>query len=119
MKHLSLERKYCKFTSNFRRNSFVIKILCNFSCFEPDDRLEKVLYDAKIKEINESRDKRGRSINEYLVHFQGWSNSWDRRVSGDFILKDTVENRNLQKELAEKSQLQLGAYLYRKERKKR
>lgn len=35
------------------------------------------------------------------------------------MLKDTPENRQLQKDLAEKSQLHLGAYLYRKERKKR
>jgi male-specific lethal 3 len=40
-------------------------------------------------------------------------------VCEDFILKDTPENRKLQRELAEKKQLQLGAYLYRKERKKR
>lgn len=49
----------------------------------------------------------------------GWSSSWDRRVPADFVLKDSEENRNLQKHLAEKSQLQLGTYLYRKERKKR
>lgn len=35
------------------------------------------------------------------------------------MLKDNTENRKLQRNLAEKSQLQLGAYLYRKERKKR
>lgn len=34
-------------------------------------------------------------------------------------MKDTDKNRQLQRELAEKSQLQIGAYLYRKERKKR
>lgn len=40
-------------------------------------------------------------------------------MSEDFLLKDSPENRKLQRDLAEKSQLQLGAYLYRKERKKR
>lgn len=56
---------------------------------------------------------------EYLIHFQGWNSSWDRCVSEDFVLKDTEENRKLQKDLADKAQLQLGAYLYRRERKKR
>jgi male-specific lethal 3 len=77
------------------------------------------LYDAKIREVTEGKDKKGKKIFEYLVHFQGWNNSWDRRVAEDFLLKDNPENRKLQRELAEKSQLQLGAYLYRKERKKR
>lgn len=40
-------------------------------------------------------------------------------MSEDFLLKDNAANRKLQQDLAEKSQLQLGAYLYRKERKKR
>ncbi|CAH1987097.1 unnamed protein product [Acanthoscelides obtectus] len=48
----------------------------------------------------------------------GWNSSWDRCVDEEFVLKDTPENRQLQKDLAEKSQLQLGAYLYRRERKK-
>lgn len=74
----------------------------------------------------------------YSNHFQGWNSSWDRCVSEDFVLKDTPENRQLQKDLADKAQLQLfvcfviclyfifndlfiyrGAYLYRRERKKR
>jgi male-specific lethal 3 len=45
--------------------------------------------------------------------------SWDRTVASEKVLKDNAENRKLQRDLAEKSQLQLGAYLYRKERKKR
>jgi male-specific lethal 3 len=40
-------------------------------------------------------------------------------VGEEFVLKDNLANRKLQRDLAEKSQLQLGAYLYRKERKKR
>lgn len=78
-----------------------------------------MLYDAKIREVNEGKDKKGKKCFEYLVHFQGWNSSWDRRVAEDFLLKDSPANRKLQRELAEKSQLQLGAYLYRKERKKR
>lgn len=66
-----------------------------------------------------NKDPRGRKSVEYLIHFQGWNSSWDRCVSEDFVLKDTPENRQLQKDLADKAQLQLGAYLYRRERKKR
>lgn len=61
------------------------------------------------------KDERGRKTVEYLIHFQGWNSSWDRLVSEDFVLKDTDENRQLQKDLAAKARLQLGAYLYRKE----
>lgn len=64
----------------------------------------KVLYDSKVLSIVEGK-KGGRR--EYLIHFQGWSSTWDRRVTEDFLLKDTDENRLLQKELAEKAQLQL------------
>ena len=70
-----------------------------------------MLYDAKIRDVNEGKDKKGKKCFEYLIHFQGWNNSWDRRVSEDFLLKDNPENRKLQRDLAEKSQLQLGAYL--------
>lgn len=77
------------------------------------------MYDAKIRDVAEGKDKKGKKCFEYLVHFQGWNSGWDRKVSEDFLLKDSAENRKLQRDLAEKSQLQLGAYLYRKERKKR
>ncbi|XP_075984432.1 male-specific lethal 3 isoform X2 [Anticarsia gemmatalis] len=87
-------------------------------CYEPDPTKAKVLYDSKVLEVIEGKDKRGRRTVEYLIHFQGWNSSWDRCVSEDFVLKDTEENRQLQRDLAEKSQLQLGAYLYRRERKK-
>ncbi|KAL5291516.1 MSL3 family protein [Megaselia abdita] len=87
-------------------------------CYEPDQSKAKVLYDSKVLGIYEARDKRGRKTLQYKIHFQGWNSSWDRKVSQDYILKDTKENRQLQKELAEKAQLQLAAYLYRKERKR-
>ncbi|EAT38007.1 AAEL010054-PA, partial [Aedes aegypti] len=87
-------------------------------CYEPDPTKAKVLYDSKVLEVSEGKDKRGRKVIEYLIHFQGWNSSWDRKVGEDFILKDTEENRQLQKSLAEKSQLHQGTYLYRKERKK-
>lgn len=61
----------------------------------------------QVLEVIETKDKRGRRTVEYLIHFQGWNSSWDRCVSEDFVLKDTEENRQLQRDLAEKSQLQL------------
>lgn len=57
--------------------------------------------------IIEGKEKRTKKVIEYLIHFQGWNSSWDRRVNEDFVLKDTDENRQLQKDLAEKSQLQM------------
>lgn len=41
----------------------------------------------------------------YELVFQGWNSTWDRYVTDEFILKDTEENRKLQKELAEEAQL--------------
>jgi len=35
----------------------------------------------------------------YLVHFQGWSSTWDRYVTDEFLLKTTEDNRALQKKL--------------------
>ncbi|XP_013109682.2 protein male-specific lethal-3 isoform X2 [Stomoxys calcitrans] len=86
-------------------------------CYEPDKSKAKVLYDSKILGTYETKDKRGRKHIQYKIHFQGWSSSWDRKVNADYVLKDTEENRQLQRDLAEKAQLQLGAYLYRKEHK--
>ncbi|KAF5279553.1 hypothetical protein FQR65_LT03375 [Abscondita terminalis] len=87
-------------------------------CYEPDPTKAKVLYDSKVLDVVITKDHRGRKNVEYLIHFQGWNSSWDRCVREEYVLKDTAENRQLQKDLAEKSQLQIGAYLYRKERKK-
>ena len=88
-------------------------------------------------EVIVNKDQRGRKAIEYLIHFQvptfisfnmlifdyqyvmprilcshelyfkGWNSSWDRCVSEDYVLKDTDENRQLQRDLAEKAQLQL------------
>ncbi|KAL0132593.1 hypothetical protein PUN28_000389 [Cardiocondyla obscurior] len=88
-------------------------------CYEPDPTKAKVLYDSKVLDVIVNKDQRGRKAVEYLIHFQGWNSSWDRCVTEEYVLKDTEENRQLQRDLAEKAQLQLGAYLYRRERKKR
>lgn len=36
---------------------------------------------------------------------QGWNSTWDRYVTDEYVLKDTEENRKLQKKLAEEAQL--------------
>lgn len=40
-------------------------------CYEPDVTKAKVLYDSKVVEIVEEKDRKGRRSVEYLIHFQG------------------------------------------------
>uniref|UniRef100_A0A8B9FYB0 MSL complex subunit 3 n=1 Tax=Amazona collaria TaxID=241587 RepID=A0A8B9FYB0_9PSIT len=84
-------------------------------CFEPDPTKAKVLYDAKIVDIIVGKDEKGRKIPEYLIHFNGWNRSWDRWAAEDHVLRDTDENRRLQRKLARKA----VARMRRKGRKKR
>lgn len=65
------------------------------------------VFPLQVLGVVETKDKRGKKIIQYMIHFQGWNSSWDRRVNSDFVLKDTEENRQLQRDLAEKAQLQL------------
>ncbi|XP_075226265.1 male-specific lethal 3 isoform X2 [Lycorma delicatula] len=94
-------------------------------CYEPDPAKTKVLYDSKVLEINVNKDENGKKFLEFLIHFQGWNPTWDRFVTEDYVLKDTAENRQLQKELAEKAQLTTavkfcrGGNLYKRDRQKR
>ncbi|XP_002734953.1 MSL complex subunit 3-like [Saccoglossus kowalevskii] len=75
-------------------------------CFEPDPTKAKVLYDSKVLEVDWTKDEKGKTVPEYLIHFFGWNNSWDRWAPEDYVLKDTPETRDyqdtLQKEAAEK-----------------
>uniref|UniRef100_A0A4W3HZ44 MSL complex subunit 3 n=1 Tax=Callorhinchus milii TaxID=7868 RepID=A0A4W3HZ44_CALMI len=70
-------------------------------CFEPDPTKAKVLYD--IVDVEVGRDDKGRKIPEYLIHFNGWNRSWDRWAAEDHVLRDTDENRRLQRKLAKKA----------------
>merc|ERR1719203_2600163 len=57
-----------------------------------------------------SKKKKAKEFH-YLVHFQGWSTTWDRKVTEEFLLKVTSENRQLQKKLfseADKKQSKSG-----------
>jgi len=71
-------------------------------CYEPDATKAQVLYEAKVLENAERKDKNGRRTIECLVHFQGWNSSWDRYVAEEQILEYNEANRRLQRTLAEK-----------------
>merc|ERR1712018_243918 len=73
-------------------------------CYEPDLTKARVVYDAKILKIEcpetRSRNAKNSSVEfHYLVHFQGWSSTWDRYVTEEFLLKTTENGRALQKKL--------------------
>uniref|UniRef100_H2LIT3 MSL complex subunit 3 n=1 Tax=Oryzias latipes TaxID=8090 RepID=H2LIT3_ORYLA len=72
-------------------------------CFEPDPSKAKVLYDAKVLDVLIGTDEHGRRVPKYLIHFNGWSRSWDRWAAEDHVLRDTEENRKLQRRLARKA----------------
>ncbi|XP_053773346.1 MSL complex subunit 3 isoform X3 [Desmodus rotundus] len=78
-------------------------------CFEPDPTKARVLYDAKIVDVVVGKDEKGRKIPEYLIHFNGWNRSWDRWAAEDHVLRDTDENRRLQRKLARKAVARLSA----------
>ncbi|XP_078458875.1 MSL complex subunit 3 isoform X1 [Lampetra fluviatilis] len=72
-------------------------------CFEPDPTKARVLYDAKVVDVDVGKDDKGRKIPEYLIHFNGWNRSWDRWAKEDHVLRDTEENRRLQRNLAKRA----------------
>ncbi|XP_001353340.1 protein male-specific lethal-3 [Drosophila pseudoobscura] len=83
-------------------------------CYEPDKSKARVLYNSKVLTVVERRDEHGLRYYDYKIHFQGWRPSYDRAVRASCLLKDTEENRNLQRELAEAAQLQIsGGYSYK------
>lgn len=70
-------------------------------CFEPDCTKARVLYDAKVVERRIVKDEQGKKRATYVVHFQGWNSSWDREVGEHYLLRNTNENRELMKKLAD------------------
>ncbi|XP_010884968.1 male-specific lethal 3 homolog isoform X1 [Esox lucius] len=72
-------------------------------CFEPDPTKAKVLYDAKVVDVVIGKDERGKRVPEYLIHFNGWNRSWDRLAAEDHVLRETDENRKLQRKLSRKA----------------
>uniref|UniRef100_A0A672JXK1 MSL complex subunit 3 n=1 Tax=Sinocyclocheilus grahami TaxID=75366 RepID=A0A672JXK1_SINGR len=72
-------------------------------CFEPDPSKAKVLYDAKVVDIATVKDEKGKRVPKYLIHFNGWNRSWDRWAAEDHVLRDSENNRKLQRKLARKA----------------
>ncbi|XP_052448629.1 male-specific lethal 3 homolog isoform X2 [Carassius gibelio] len=72
-------------------------------CFEPDPSKAKVLYDAKVVDIATVKDDKGKRVPKYLIHFNGWNRSWDRWAAEDHVLRDSDNNRKLQRKLARKA----------------
>ena len=87
-------------------------------CYEPDLTKARVVYDAKILKIECPDAKRSPKEFHYLVHFQGWSSTWDRYVTDDFLLKTTNENRELQKKLFSEAEAATNS-IKKKAKKKR
>ncbi|XP_018584968.1 male-specific lethal 3 homolog isoform X3 [Scleropages formosus] len=85
-------------------------------CFEPDPTKAKVLYDAKVVDVVLGKDERGKKVPEYLIHFNGWNRSWDRWAAEDHVLRDTDENRRLQRKLARKAVARMRRKGWRKRR---
>uniref|UniRef100_W5KKK5 MSL complex subunit 3 n=1 Tax=Astyanax mexicanus TaxID=7994 RepID=W5KKK5_ASTMX len=86
-------------------------------CFEPDPSKAKVLYDAKVVDIVVGKDEKGsRRVPKYLIHFNGWNRSWDRWAAEDHVLRDSEENRKLQRKLARKALARMRRKGWRKRR---
>ena len=75
-------------------------------CYEPDLTKARVVYDAKILKVECPRHRKnpGPKDFHYLVHFQGWSATWDRYVTEEFLLKVNTENKDLQKKLFQEAE---------------
>ncbi|KAH8316743.1 hypothetical protein KR074_001997 [Drosophila pseudoananassae] len=83
-------------------------------CYEPDKSKKRVLYTSKVLAVFERTNEHGLRYYDYKIHFQGWRPSYDRSVRASVLLKDSEENRQLQRELAEAAQLQIrGDYSYK------
>nr|CAB3264032.1 male-specific lethal 3-like [Phallusia mammillata] len=79
-------------------------------CFEPDRSKARVLYDAKILDVDFVRDGKSKKEPEYKVHFQGWNSAWDRWADETYVLKNNEENKKLQRKLARRAIRQLKVH---------
>ena len=68
-------------------------------CYEPDLTKARVVYEAKVLKVEIPIPRLHPKEFHYLVHFQGWSATWDRYVTEEFLLKTTNKNKELQKKL--------------------
>ncbi|XP_001630729.3 chromatin modification-related protein EAF3 [Nematostella vectensis] len=80
-------------------------------CYEPDPTKARVLYEAKVLEVDITKDEKGKKVPEYFIHFNGWNKSWDRWVVEESVLKNSEANQAL------KAKLHENALKYQKKRK--
>uniref|UniRef100_A0A452Q9Z0 MSL complex subunit 3 n=1 Tax=Ursus americanus TaxID=9643 RepID=A0A452Q9Z0_URSAM len=81
--------------------------------FQPSFQSKK---GENIVDVIVGKDEKGRKIPEYLIHFNGWNRSWDRWAAEDHVLRDTDENRRLQRKLARKAVARLRSTGRKKKR---
>ncbi|KXJ12205.1 Male-specific lethal 3-like [Exaiptasia diaphana] len=82
-------------------------------CYEPDLTKSRVLYEAKVIEVDVTKDEKGKKVPEYFIHFNGWNKSWDRWVLEDQVLKNNDANKALKEKLHEQ------AFHFKKKRKQK
>ncbi|EDO38666.1 predicted protein, partial [Nematostella vectensis] len=70
-------------------------------CYEPDPTKARVLYEAKVLEVDITKDEKGKKVPEYFIHFNGWNKSWDRWVVEESVLKNSEANQALKAKLHE------------------
>ena len=89
-------------------------------CYEPDLTKARVVYDAKILKVEspETHKKNPKEFH-YLVHFQGWSSTWDRYVTEEFLLKETSVNKQLQKKLFQEAEMSVKSGRSERSKKRR
>ena len=73
-------------------------------CYEPDPNKVKILYEAKILEVQNTMGPGGK---KQLVHFTGWNRSWNRYMLEDKLLKDVSENREWKQQLEQEAMEQM------------
>ena len=88
-------------------------------CYEPDLTKARVVYDAKILKVEGTDHKKNSKEFHYLVHFQGWSSTWDRYVTEEFLLKVSAQNRELQRKLFVEAEVATSSLKKRNRKKKR
>ncbi|XP_059170832.1 male-specific lethal 3 homolog isoform X2 [Physella acuta] len=72
--------------------------MCIFFCLIAENIEQNTI---QVVEQRFVKDANGKKKPAYVVHFQGWNSSWDRQVGEHYLLRNTDENRELMRKLAE------------------
>ena len=91
VKSAAMEEKESSLKQLMENQKFAINELV--LCYEPDPLKAKMLYDAKVLDVDITKDDKSRKVYEYYIHFQGWNKSWDRWVLESQVLKVRVTAR--------------------------